>query len=44
MTSIDINPFALMATLLFGSGVIGAIFYGIMARIGWMNIIGVCLP
>jgi hypothetical protein len=37
-------PFWFGLLLLFGSGIIGAIFYGIGARNGWLDIIGVCLP
>lgn len=38
------RPIMLFAGFLFGSGIIGAIFYGIGARNGWLDIIGVCLP
>lgn len=37
------RPFMVLAIGLFGSGIVGAVLYGLAARMGWMNIIGVCL-
>ena len=37
-------PWAVAMLLVFGSGVVGAIMYGTLARMGWATIIGACLP